>query len=337
MPRHGNSKFFLLQQFQDFYTEVIRLKQQAQVGVLAVAVASGREGTPASVSSPDGNAAVVWNTLVEYLDRQMIEVNRSGSSMLADVQRELLYVMAAVADEVFVHLQWEGQQYWLSHLLEVRLFRSHIAGERIFRNIQAVLVRQDQAAEELAAVYLTVLALGFRGQHWGSDDSAAIDKHRRELLLYLVRSNPRLVDDSKRIFPDAYRYTVQEGVPAQLPIPAIWWLVVACVIAGWLVISAIAWRGLTSETRAGIRRADGAIKALPAPGQASTPSSAAGKVAPAQKLDNAARTEHGASSELSYFGDTSQTRALVKSESIQAGAASTVPIPAATSKTKLPR
>src|SRR5271169_422013 len=99
MPRHGNSKFFLLQQFQGFYTEVIRLKQQAQVGVLAVvAVASGGEGTPASVSSPDGNAAVVWNTLVEYLDRQMIEVNRSGSSMLADVQRELLYVMAAVAD-----------------------------------------------------------------------------------------------------------------------------------------------------------------------------------------------------------------------------------------------
>jgi type VI secretion system protein ImpK len=334
MPRQGNSKFFLLQQFQNFYTEVIRLKQQAQVGVLAVAAAPGSDGGPAVGPTPDGNAVVVWNTLVEYLDRQMVEVTRSGSTMLAEVQRELLYVMAAVADEVFVHLEWEGRQYWLSHLLEVRLFRSHIAGERIFRNIQAVLARHDQAGEELVAVYLVVLALGFRGQYWDSDDSATIDKYRRELLLYLVRSNPRLVDDSKRFFPDAYRYTVQEGVPAQLPIPATWWLVVACVIAGWLVISTVAWLGLTTETRAGITRANEAIKALPAPGQASKQGSAAEIVAPAHKLDNAARSQPGASSDLSYFSDTSQTRALVKREPVEGGPGAGVLEPAATSEAK---
>ncbi len=156
MVYQENAKYFLLEQFQGFYTEVIRLKLAAQM---------------------ERPAAEVWKPLADYLDREWLGLNRGGRPKLADVQRELLYVMAAVADETFVHLQiepletqrkpWEGQQYWLENLLEMRLFRSHVAGERIFRNIENVLQRQDQAAEELAAVYLTVLALGFRGQFWG--------------------------------------------------------------------------------------------------------------------------------------------------------------------------
>ena len=262
MPAHGKSKFFLLQKFQDFYTEIIRLKQQAQVGVLSVAVAAGSEAAPSAAASNDHTATEIWNAVAGYLDREMVDVARSGTSMLSEVYRELLYVMAAVADEVFVHLQWEGQQYWLAHLLEARFFRSHVAGERIFRNIQSVLVRQDQAAEELAAVYLTVLALGFRGQYWGSEDSSAIEKDRRELLLYLARSNPRLLDDSKRLFADAYRYTLQDGVPAQLPNPARWWFVAASVVLAWLVISTVCWFILTQETRDAIRNANSALGAI---------------------------------------------------------------------------
>ncbi len=249
MAVHGKPKFFLLEKFQNFYTEIILLKQQASVGVLSVAaVVAGGEGIPTVSNSGERAAIEIWNTVAEYLDREMVQVARSGTSMMTDAYRELVYVMAAVADEVFVHLPWEGQQYWLDHLLEVRFFRSRIAGERIFRNIQSVAVRQDQAAEELAAVYLTVLALGFRGQYWGGD-TTEIGRYRLDLLQYLARSNPRLIDDSKRFFPDAYRYTVQEGATAQLPSPATWWYVAAGVVVAWLIISTIAWFALTSGIR----------------------------------------------------------------------------------------
>jgi len=251
MALYGKSKFFLLQRFQNFYTEIIRLKQQASVGVLAVAAAAGSEGGEAaqtSGASPDQAATQIWNQVAEYIDREMLQVARAGTSMLSDGYRELVYVMAAVADEVFVHLQWEGQQYWLAHLLEVRFFRSRIAGERIFRNIQNVLTRPDPAAEELAAVYLTVLALGFRGQYWGVD-SWEVGKYRLDLLQYLARSNPRLVEDSKRLFPETYRYTVQEGVAAQLPNPAAWWFVAVGVVIAWLVFSTAAWFYLTHDIR----------------------------------------------------------------------------------------
>jgi type VI secretion system protein ImpK len=246
MVHQENAKYFLLEQFQGFYTEVIRLKLAAQM---------------------ERPAAEIWKPLADYLDREWLGLNRAGRPRLADVQRELLYVMAAVADETFVHLQiepletqrkpWEGQQYWLENLLELRLFRSHVAGERIFQNIENVLQRQDQAAEELAAVYLTVLALGFRGQFWGSDDCSAIENYRRELMEYVARSNPRLLEDPKRLFPEAYRYTVQDGEPAKLADPAAWWLLgVGGIVATWLVASGISWTILTKPTREWIRNVD---------------------------------------------------------------------------------
>jgi len=248
MAVHNKSKFFLLEKFQNFYTEVIRLKQQARVGVLAVAVAAGSEGNSTTSASVDQSAIEIWNAVAEYLDREKLQVARAGTSMMTDAYLELLYVMAAVADEVFVHLEWEGQQYWLDHLVEVRFFRSRIAGERIFRNIHSVLARQDPAAEELAAVYLTALALGFRGQYWGGDTTEIV-RCRLDLLQYLARSNPKLIEDPKRFFPDAYRYTIQEGIAAQLPSPATWWYVAAGVVLVWLIISTIAWLALTGRIR----------------------------------------------------------------------------------------
>jgi len=40
--------------------------------------------------------------------------------------------MAAFADEVFIHMDWEGKRAWTSNLLESTLFHSHVAGERFF-------------------------------------------------------------------------------------------------------------------------------------------------------------------------------------------------------------
>ena len=131
--------------------------------------------------------------------------------------------------------------------MELRLFHSQIAGQEVFRRIDSLLARQDFGTEELAAVYLMVLALGFKGQFLR--DPGSVDTYRRKLFDRLLMTNPDLRRQSHRLFPEAYLYTVVEGSPVRLPEPKKWWLVVAGVVATWLILSSIAWVMLTFSTR----------------------------------------------------------------------------------------
>jgi type IV/VI secretion system ImpK/VasF family protein len=177
----------------------------------------------------------------------MYEVKLAASSLTHDFLEELVYLMAAFADETFACLvDWSGRDYWSEHWMESRLFNSQIAGEDIFRRIDSILTRQDYGAEELSSIYLMVLALGYRGQYLR--DPAAVDVYRKRLFDRLLMTNPDLRRDSLRLFPEAYRHTISEGAPVQLPEPRKWWLVVAGIVAAWLVISTIAWLSLTRST-----------------------------------------------------------------------------------------
>ena len=75
--------------------------------------------------------------------------------------------MAALADEIFLYLDWPGREAWRANLLEFKLFQSYRAGEEIFRRIEALLRTRDPADSELAKIYLMAIALGFRGQPRG--------------------------------------------------------------------------------------------------------------------------------------------------------------------------
>jgi hypothetical protein len=131
--------------------------------------------------------------------------------------------------------------------MELRLFHSQIAGQDIFRRIEKSLVRQDYGVEELAIIYLMVLALGFKGQYLR--DPAAIERYRKKLFDRLAMINPDLRRESQRLFPEAYRHTITEGVPVRLPEPRTWWLIVAGILGSWLVLSTISWLLLTNATR----------------------------------------------------------------------------------------
>ena len=156
--------------------------------------------------------------MAAYLDQKMYEVRLAASAVSHDYLEELVYIMAAFADETFVCLlEWPGKDYWRDHLMELRLFHSQIAGQDIFRRIEKSLVRQDYGVEELAIIYLMVLALGFKGQYLR--DPAAVELYRKKLFDRLVMTNPELRRESQRLFPEAYRHTVTEGAPVRLPEP----------------------------------------------------------------------------------------------------------------------
>ena len=206
MLERSQNSYPILRQFREFYAEVAKLRREieerkpGQAAVEpAVAVASGAPVQVSLTSATSGSASIsataveeadditpsdgtwddivtrrVWSEMALYLDQRMFEVKAAASSLSHDLQEELVYLMAAFADESFICLlDWPGKDYWAEHLMELRLFHSQIAGQEIFHRIDTLLARQDFGTEELAAVYLMVLALGFKGQYLR--DPGAVD------------------------------------------------------------------------------------------------------------------------------------------------------------------
>jgi type VI secretion system protein ImpK len=282
MLERGQNSYPLLRQFREFYAKVARLRaivahvdsagESASGSAAGFAAEAGADSqtvaAPAIIQSPapstvsvdkaadatafgrnlDATTLRVWHDMAAYLDQKMYEVKLAASAASYDYLHELVYIMAAFADETFVCLlEWPGEDYWRDHLMELRLFHSQIAGQDIFRRIDKLLVRQDYGVEELAVIYLMVLALGFKGQYLR--DPAAVELYRKKLFDRLVMTDPELRRESQRLFPEAYRHTVTEGAPVRLPEPGTWWLIVGGTLASWLVLSTIAWLLLTANTR----------------------------------------------------------------------------------------
>jgi type VI secretion system protein ImpK len=280
MIERSQNSYPLLRQFREFYATVARLRaivEDAGSGGASdspaahiAAVALGDSETvalPGAIQSPAPSTATVdrpeatafgrnldattvraWHEMAAYLDQKMYEVRLAASAVSHDYLEELVYIMAAFADETFVCLlEWPGKDYWRDHLMELRLFHSQIAGQDIFRRIDILLVRLDYGVEELAAIYLMMLALGFKGQYLRNPE--AVELYRKKLFDRLVMTTPELRRESQRLFPEAYRHTVTEGTPVRLPEPRTWWLIVVGILGSWLVLSTIAWVVLTTGTR----------------------------------------------------------------------------------------
>ncbi len=235
LPSYHNS--LLLTYFREFYEEIIRLKNNVKS-----VPEPAESGSPASLP---GRSAAAWQQLLSVLEQQALEAGRSGGAFAYGVYREAQYVMASLADEVFLHLDWEGRSDW--PLLEARLFHSHAAGQLLFEKLDRLLQRKDPVYLDLAAVYFMALALGFQGKFRDTDDGGQLEKYRRQLFLMIFKHKPTLLDEDARLFPESYLHTLREGKGRKLPNPRRWLWVMASVIVIWLVLSQVLWMHLSSN------------------------------------------------------------------------------------------
>ena len=222
--------------FQDFVRELIALKW---IVVDSTAQAADMDGPT--------RANAVWNRVVSMLNRQAMDATRLGGPSGLEFHREAMYVMAVLADETFLHLEWEGRNYWLSHLVEAHAFRTHAAGDIFFRRIDALLRREDDAAAELAAVYLFAMGLGFRGRYRGEGFSPALDGYRLKLFSFISRRKPGLVEQARNLFPEAYKNTVHTGIDRPIPSARKWHIALVCAVLLWLLISQALWWNLSHD------------------------------------------------------------------------------------------
>jgi type VI secretion system protein ImpK len=226
----------LLTTFRLFCGEVLRL--EAQVVVLP--------GAPV----PAASAAAYDRVRLKLMPFFQPSVSAaSGTSAPPDAQtQQAQYLMAVFADDVFLNIEWAGQEAWQSNPLEEELFGTTEGGTEVFRRIQQILTYPDPTDLPLAKMYLTALGLGFEGSYRGqTDGDAELAQIRAQLWTLIAAGDPDLA--AGHLFPEAYRHTLDSMTPSRLPRPWGWVAAFVAVFLLWLVASVPIWREQTSTLR----------------------------------------------------------------------------------------
>lgn len=235
---------FVVNQFREFYLEVVSLKSLIESG-------GWEQGSPDSNggayegTGPEHNP--VWARVMEKIQELARKAGHNGSPCTAESYREAQYVMAAMADETFLHLEWPGKDWWRAHLVETRLFQSHVAGERIFHRITHFLDNREAVCVELATLYLLMLSLGFQGKFRGGLDQESIERYRKELFRMVFHRYPKFLEGTDPMFAEAYAHTVEHGTIKNLPDPQKWVLGLCACVAAYVIVAHIMWRHLTGD------------------------------------------------------------------------------------------
>jgi type VI secretion system protein ImpK len=235
-PGYQNS--LLLTQFREFYQELARLK-----ALVANPVSSLSQLVEGESRDPAVQVEDIWQRLLSLLETQAERASRSGGAFGFEVYREAQYVMAALADELFLNEDWPGRQKW--PLLETRLFRSSAAGEVLFKKLDMLLLQRDPVYLDLATVYFFALSLGFEGKFRGNDRQKQLDYYKRQLFAMIFRHNPELLEKDNHLFQQTYSHTLAEGKISKLSHPRNWILLFVAIVVIWAAVSHSLWLHLT--------------------------------------------------------------------------------------------
>jgi type VI secretion system protein ImpK len=141
----------------------------------------------------------------------------AGESDIAAAQ----YAFVALLDELLVFSDWPGHAAWEARPLEIRVFGTRAAGERLPDAIEALLTQRDASQRDLANVYLACLMLGFRGRLRGEAGALRHDQLRHALFAFAMQRDaepahlatplervalaPRRTVSLTKMFPDHVR------------------------------------------------------------------------------------------------------------------------------------
>lgn len=239
------SKSFLLTSFEEFFSDVLRVKRAVVADPWGIAA----HGTDAGRSELRLTAALsVRQRFQTLLEKQAAEAGSRQGDHGTAMFREAQYIMAALADEIFLQLAWEGRAAWSSNLLETKMFGTHVAGERIFDRIRQLVLDRDAAHREIEVVYLLALSLGFQGKYRGSSGTE-LAQLRRSLYELVFPRQPSVARGERALFPQAYMHTLNRSEPIRLPTIGRWATALAVVFALYLAVAHVAWLNVTQELR----------------------------------------------------------------------------------------
>jgi type VI secretion system protein ImpK len=199
--------------------------------------------------------------VISYRDRILKEdptatydiIHRNLSSIIKEIldtpkgasfdkkNKDAVYIMVSIADELFLNLDWIGKQYWEEHMLEYEFFKTQIAGNQIFNRINELLQNRNFPAD-IAKIYLETLAFGFKGKFRGtSSETEEIKALRKQLYDFIEKSTKTIFNSHSRLFQKQYACTLPT-IPRQL-LPDFNQLLYVCcgIIFVFFIFGSIAW------------------------------------------------------------------------------------------------
>lgn len=231
---------FMVECFEEFYRQVLKHKQ-------FVYSKPWKELKGETEGSPNATAEFILSKLQSFLEEQAITANLGGNSFVENYYAEAQFIMVALADEVFLSLDWPGKPYWEASLLEQRLYNTHSAGQVFFERLDTLLRNKDPVRVDLAVLYLNALGLGFRGKYRHFDDEGALQNYRESLFIFINRREPYLYKQKVHLFPDSYAHTLEGGKAKELPTLRNWYFVFGGIGLVYVLISYIIWYSATVD------------------------------------------------------------------------------------------
>ena len=232
----GLQSHHLIDHFQTFYADVLRQKERA----LRI-----------SQASDDGDhmahAKIIQESLRNHIQgiyKTMQQEDMGGSPL-----KEALYIMVALADEIFLNLKWVGISYWSKNLLERQFFDSQISGEMIFKSIDGILSSKELMDKDLATLYHMTLSLGFLGKYRGQDQGLQkIEDYKNALFIIVTGHKPRLGQGRKiHLMEEPYDYNLSHFNAKTVPSLKSWGYVLLGVLGVYIFASYMVWYGVTNH------------------------------------------------------------------------------------------
>ena len=241
---------FLYSKFQAFYNEIIRFKHRKTefTAGFSTAVMSDAAALPTDAK---GAAEALSKKLLEVLELQGAQAKWMGGEIAARYP-DAQFAMAALADETFTLLEWEGQTAWQEHLLEQHLFRTRAAAFDLFKRIDRLLKDAPNTAisRDLARVYLMVLAAGFHGKYRQFGLTRALTEYRQRLYEYIYRDDALLLYAPDRtLIPEIAPRTIAGQAVPRVSSAQRWAAILAFVAVSYVVIAHVAWNRVSADLK----------------------------------------------------------------------------------------
>jgi type IV/VI secretion system ImpK/VasF family protein len=240
---------FLFSKFKAFYNEIIRFKHQKTEFAAGFSTAILTDFN--ADLSPDAAAAAQSQALHQMLELQSAEAQWMGGEA-KDRYPDAQYAMAVMADELFSHMEWDGQAAWRNHLLEVKLYRSHAADVELFKRIDKLLKESPNShvARDLARVYLLVLAAGFQGKYRPFGLPRALAQYRQRLYEYIHQGDSlMLYAQDRKIFPEAASRTLEGHAVGRFSSLQRWAAILVFLVLGYTVLAHYAWNRVSADLK----------------------------------------------------------------------------------------
>jgi type VI secretion system protein ImpK len=186
-------------------------------------------------------ASQIFAKLYALLKKQEDDVDTQLGVMGSAAYKEVQYIMAALADEIFITLPWRGSPFWQDNLLESKLFGTHNAGEQFFINLDRFLDTRHLMKKDVAEIYLLALGMGFQGKYRQQATVPVLKNYKETLFQFLYQEPSSFVLSDQRVSGQAYAFTLSNPNNRMLKDFLFWSGACASLLGVLLLASFISW------------------------------------------------------------------------------------------------